>query len=57
MDIIKLDNAYEHYQGLRSKIPGIIDDCCNYIFDPAYTIDKDGNMRITEISLIRKPAE
>lgn len=24
-------------------------------FDPAYTIDKDGHIRIVEISLVRKP--
>ena len=27
----------------------------DYVFDPAYTIDKNGNMRIHEISIMRNP--
>ena len=30
------------------------DSCC---FDPMYAIDKDGNIRIIEISIIHKPTE
>lgn len=49
------DKAKTFPRGLRSEIPGIIDDHCDYCFDPTYTFDKDGNVRITEVSLIRKP--
>lgn len=28
-----------------------------YCFDPKYTIDKDGNIRFIEISIIRKQTE
>lgn len=58
-----MDDKYKIYdvepvercsRGLRATIPGIIDECCDYCFDPGYTIDKDGNIHITEISLIRK---
>lgn len=34
-----------------------IDDSCGYFFDPVYTIDKDGKMRLIEVSLVRKPIE
>ena len=40
--------------GKRAEIPGIIDDECGYFFDPAYTIDENGRIRITEISLCKK---
>lgn len=51
------DDLYHRYVGSgtdcwRPKPEAEKDDV---YFDPAYTIDKDGHIRIVEISLVRKP--
>lgn len=42
------------FVGKRAEIPGIIDDSRPFFFDPAYVIDENGKIRITEISLCKK---
>lgn len=49
--------THEYSLGLASKLPVLIDECHDYFLDPMIVFEKDGGIRITEISLVRKPQE